>query len=124
LLRAEGLRVLDLSERLSDPGFKLCHLISEVKAARLFVGVESGAAHLVSGVHRKALILQAGIHQSAFWNIYERTYVVEVDWVCGGKACRVRTHEQCLKPDGVCIDRYAPKDIAKLAVKLLQEDAK
>lgn len=122
-LRAEGLKVLDISERLPDPGFKLVHLLSEVKAARLFVGVESGATHLVSGVHRKALILQAGIHRSAFWNIYERTHVVEGEWPCGGRACRVRTHEQCLQPDGVCIDRYAPKDLATLTLTLIQNDA-
>lgn len=28
------------------------------------------------------------IHRSDFWNIYDRTHVVEKDWPCGGRKCR------------------------------------
>ncbi len=121
-LRAEGLSVLDVGERLSDRSFGLRELLAETRAARLFIGVESGAAHLVSGVHRQALILQAGIHRSAFWNVYARTHVVEGEWPCGGRACRARRHEECERAEGVCIDRYAPEDVARLALTLLGKE--
>lgn len=119
LLRERGLSVLNVSDRLSDPTFRLSSMLAEVREAKLFIGVESGATHLVSGVHKQAIILQAGIHRSAFWNVYARTHVIEADWTCGGRKCRVRSHENCVVPDGVCIDRFAPEDVMELAIELL-----
>lgn len=120
-LRKRNLSVLNISKSSGQGHFlKLPELLAHVQAAKLYIGVETGPTHLVSGVHRQALILQAGIHLSAFWNVYERTHVVEKLWSCGGRKCRVRKHEQCEQLDGVCMDRYAPDDIADLALQLIQ----
>ncbi len=119
-LHKRGLSVLNLSRSATSARFSLAEVLAHVKAAKLYIGVETGPTHLVSGVHQKALILQSGIHSSAFWNVYDRTHIVEKTWPCGGRNCQVRTHEQCTQPDGVCMDRYAPHDIAELAVNLIE----
>lgn len=120
-LKRRGLSVLNIS-KTSGQGhaFKLPELLALVESAKLYIGVETGPTHLVSGVHRQALILQTGIHRSAFWNIYDRTHVVEKDWPCGGRKCRVRQHSECPQEEGVCIDRFAPEDIADLALQLIR----
>lgn len=121
-LKRRGLSVLNIS-KTSGQGhvFKLPELLAQVQAAKLYIGVETGPTHLVSGVHRQALILQAGIHLSAFWNVYDRTHIVEMKWPCGGRKCRVRQHSDCKQPEGVCIDRFDPSDIADLALELIQK---
>lgn len=120
-LRQRGFSVLNIS-RESGVGhiLKIPELLAHAKAARLYIGVETGPTHLVSGVHKKAIVVQSGIHRSAFWNVYERTHVIESVWPCGGRKCHVRRHEQCEVREGVCIDRFSAKDIADLAVELLE----
>jgi hypothetical protein len=118
-LREAGLSVLNLSRAVMKPALGLVEILAHVKAAKLFIGVETGITHLVSGVHRKALVVQSGIHRSAFWNVYSNTYVIEANWPCGGRKCRVRKHEECKVDGGVCIDRFAPSDIATLAISLM-----
>lgn len=121
LLRDAGLRVLNLSRAVVKPALKLVEILAQVKVAKLFIGVETGVTHLVSGVHKQALIIQSGIHRSAFWNVYDRTRVVEMAWPCGGRKCRVRRHEECLMDGGVCMDRFAPHDIAAMAMSMIQK---
>jgi hypothetical protein len=120
-LRQRGLTVCDLAQRNIQRDFGLKRLLSLVQQARLYIGVETGPTHVVSGVHRRALVIQSGIHVSAFWNVYDRTHVVEADWSCGGRQCQVRRHEQCTIPEGVCIDRFAPEHLADLALELLKD---
>lgn len=119
LLCAQGLSVLDLAASDVCRAFGTAQLLAIVKNSRVWVGVETGPTHLVSGVHRQAIVIQAGIHASAFWNIYDRTIVIESDWSCGGRQCQVRRHAECSIPEGVCIDRYAPADIVKLVDQVL-----
>ncbi|OYW71341.1 MAG: hypothetical protein B7Z37_28065 [Verrucomicrobia bacterium 12-59-8] len=119
LLNKRGISVLNLSRSASHAKLRLPEVLAHVKAAKLFIGVETGPTHLVSGVHQQALVLQSGIHRSAFWNIYARTHVVEKEWACGGRKCQVRKHDECVIPEGVCMDRYAPEDIAELACELI-----
>jgi SAM-dependent methyltransferase len=114
ILRGKGMKVCDLSQTNIRTELGTAQLLSLVAAAGVYVGVETGPTHLVSGVHRQAVAIQSGIHKSAFWNIYDRTHVVEADWACGGRRCHVRRHEQCVIPEGVCIDRFAPRDLAQL----------
>ncbi|HCN29388.1 MAG TPA: hypothetical protein DIT64_11680 [Verrucomicrobiales bacterium] len=121
LLRQRGYTVLNLSEGGVQKRLRLADLLAQVKAAKLYIGVETGPTHLVSGVHRKALILQSGIHPSAFWNVYDRTFVIEKSWNCGGRKCRVRRHEECVMEEGVCMDRLAPADIADVADQLIRQ---
>lgn len=122
LLRKAGFKVLNLSKSVTKPPMKLSEILAHVSAAKLYIGVETGLTHLVSGVHQKALVIQAGIHRSAFWNVYDKTHVVEGMWSCGGRRCKVRKHQECKIAEGVCIDRFAPGDIGVLATKFIGTD--
>src|SRR5690606_25044587 len=111
-LRDRGLKVLDLAETNVRNHLGSAKLLSIVRAAKVYVGAETGPTHLVSGVHRRAVVIQSGIHNSAFWNVYDRTHVVEARWECGGRKCRVRKHAECRISEGVCVDRFDPGDLA------------
>lgn len=117
-LCAQGFSVLNLADH--GRSLSLARVLAEVKAARLYIGVETGISHLVAGVHKQAIIIQAGIHRSAFWNIYDRTHIVEAAWPCGGRLCQARKHDECHQNDGVCVDRFSPEDITDLTTELLK----
>lgn len=117
-LRRRELSVCDLSRTNIQRELGARQLLALVKRARVYVGVETGPRHLVSGVHRRAVVIQSGIHLSAFWNVYARTHVVEAAWPCGGRLCRVRKHQECTIADGVCMDRFAPADIADFVAEV------
>ncbi|MBP7216390.1 MAG: glycosyltransferase family 9 protein [Candidatus Omnitrophica bacterium] len=85
--------------------FSLKTLVEVLKAARLFVGIDSGPGHLASCVGIPTVLLYSGTNTSDAWAPQgKRTVVVEKQISC--KACE---RAECL--DTICMDLISVNDV-------------